>query len=82
MTAMGRYWSLQQQQEPLENPLTQQMMRVLQAAAAGMSVKETAAAMWVTRETVITHRAHVRARLGARTMAHAVFLALKRGLIS
>lgn len=63
-------------------PLTDQQTRVLELAAAGLLRKQTALAMGISEETVRNHLSRGRYRLGAKTTAQAIAIALRRGLIS
>lgn len=56
-------------------------LRVLKRIALGDSQAEVAAQLWVREETVRKHLKVVRARLGARTTAQAVAIAVSRDLI-
>lgn len=56
--------------------------RSLSFAARGFTEREEADAIGLGYETVRTQRKDARRRLGARNMAHAVFLAARRGEIS
>jgi DNA-binding NarL/FixJ family response regulator len=63
--------------------LSEAERKVLIAAARGFTIQETG---WevtpsVSLETVRTHRAKVLRKLGARSMTHALALALKAGQI-
>ena len=61
--------------------LTMRQRQVLQCAVAGMSVRETASALNISIETVRQHQNDAKMRLGARTLMHAVAMALKSHLI-
>lgn len=66
----------------MSESLTPAETRVLERIAQGSkSHEDTAAALGVKRSTVITHANSARAKLQATTTAHAVYIALKRGLI-
>lgn len=58
--------------QPAEILLTPREMDVLACAARDLTVEATAAALDIGYETVKTHRAHARAKLGCHTMAAAV----------
>jgi DNA-binding NarL/FixJ family response regulator len=55
---------------------------VLQAAACGLTVPETARTLHKSTETVKTQRNTVILKLGARNMAHAVCMAAEAGEVS
>lgn len=54
---------------------------VLQLVADGFGSAEIARRLWVSEETVKTHVTHVLDRLGAKSRANAVAIAMRRGLI-
>ena len=56
-------------------PLTSPELEVLQAAAEGLSAKETAAKLVKSRHTVVAQRRTIQAKLGARNLPHAISLA-------
>ena len=62
-------------------PLTAQELEVLRAAADGLSAKETAAKLVKSQHTVIAQRRAVQAKLGARTLPHAITLAFRRRVL-
>ena len=61
--------------------LCRQEREVLARVAAGQSRKEIAFHLGISEHTVRAHLRSARARLGARSDAHAVAVALKQGLI-
>jgi DNA-binding CsgD family transcriptional regulator len=61
------------------SPLTTRQAEVLAAVANGATTVEIAAALWITPEAARTLVYSARIRLGARTRAHAVTLALAHG---
>ncbi len=61
--------------------LTERQKEVLEQAARGLSVDETAAETKHSPETIRTHRQKIIANLGAKNMTHAVHLAHLRGLL-
>src|SRR5690348_10305301 len=61
--------------------LTRGEVRTLRAIADGLHQNEVARSMGVAQATVKTTLSRARHKLGARTLTHAVALALKRGLI-
>ncbi|WP_436849984.1 response regulator transcription factor [Streptomyces monashensis] len=61
--------------------LTPRLTDVLQGLAAGEQIPDTAARLFVSGDTVKTHRRLLYARLGASTGAHAVAIASTQGLL-
>jgi DNA-binding NarL/FixJ family response regulator len=61
--------------------LTPRLADVLQGLAAGEQVPETASRLYVSENTVRTHRRLLYKRLGAATGAHAVAIASSQGLL-
>lgn len=61
--------------------LSPRQSQVLACAASGLTVPETAAKLCLAHQTVLLHRGDAREKLGARTTAHAVALALEQGLL-
>jgi DNA-binding NarL/FixJ family response regulator len=66
----------------LGQPLTWTQLRVLELTSHGFSALQVARLLFVTVDTVKTHKRHVLKRLGARNGAHAVRLGFERGLLS
>jgi DNA-binding CsgD family transcriptional regulator len=62
--------------------LTQTELTVLQAAAQGLTVPETARQLHKGAETVKTQRNKIILKIGARNMTHAVCIATERGIVS
>ena len=62
--------------------LTQQQFQMLRALAAGETTPETAWRLGLSEHTVKTHKAALYGRLGARTSAHAVSIAVALDLIT
>jgi DNA-binding CsgD family transcriptional regulator len=62
--------------------LTQTELTVLQAAACGLTVPETARQLHKGAETVKTQRNKIILKIGARNMTHAVCIAAERGIVS
>jgi DNA-binding NarL/FixJ family response regulator len=62
--------------------LTPAELAVLQAAAEGLTVPETARKLQKGSETVKTQRNKIILKIGARNMVHAVCIAAERGLVS
>lgn len=63
-------------------PLTQRQRQILEILADGQSAHFAAETLGLSEETVKTHMKNMLARLGARNRAHAVAIALRRGLIA
>jgi DNA-binding NarL/FixJ family response regulator len=62
--------------------LTPRERQVLQLMAEGKSTKAIAAALFVGKKTVDTHRANIMAKLNARSVAELVKYAIREGLTS
>ena len=67
--------------EPRSGELTAREREVLALVASGLEGKEIAHELFVSHDTVRTHVAHALAKLGARSRAQAVGIAVRRGLI-
>lgn len=63
------------------HPPTERELEMLRHFADGCVRKEVATRMGCSLETVKTNLLHVRAKLGANNMTHAVAIAIRRGLI-
>jgi DNA-binding NarL/FixJ family response regulator len=61
--------------------LTPRESEILSLVASGLESKEIARELFLSHDTVRTHVAHALAKLGARSRAQAVALAVRRGLI-
>jgi DNA-binding NarL/FixJ family response regulator len=61
--------------------LTEREKEILSLVASGLEGKEIAYELFLSHDTVRTHVAHALAKLGARTRAQAVAIAVRRGLI-
>jgi DNA-binding NarL/FixJ family response regulator len=61
--------------------LTRRHVQVLQCMAKGCTSEETAKKLGIDAKTVAAHRASVLLRLNAQNAPHAVYLAVKKGLI-
>lgn len=66
---------------PGDAPLTPRRLEVLRLAANGLTNGDIARALWLSEETVKSHLQLAYCALGARDRAHAVAIALVRGLI-
>ena len=62
--------------------LSQRELEVLQGFAMGIAGRKLGDSLGISYETVRVHARNARRKLGARTQAHAIALALKRGWIS
>jgi DNA-binding NarL/FixJ family response regulator len=62
--------------------LSPRLVDTLQALAAGENLPETAARLQVSTDTVKTHRRRLYKQLGAKSGAHAVAIASRRGLLT
>jgi DNA-binding CsgD family transcriptional regulator len=69
--------------EPVQSgsPLTKKQREVLRSVVDGKSVRETAIALCISEGTVRQHQRDARNRLGARTVMHAVSLAVHGNLL-
>ena len=61
--------------------LTRRHVQVLQLMAKGRTSAETAKELGIDAKTVAAHRASLLVRLNAMNAPHAVYLAVKKGLI-
>ena len=61
--------------------LTEQELRILKLMAEGMSNKEVAEALSVSRNTVKTHVHNIFAKLGVTDRTQAVILAMRKGMV-
>lgn len=77
---MGRQRELQCRRGR-EVPLTPRQRQVLGLIASGSSTVEIASRLVVQPDTASRHVKDILARLGARSRAHAVAIAFRRGLI-
>lgn len=62
--------------------LTARQRDVLDAAARGLTIPETARELFLAVDTVRFHRARILAALGAATTAQAVAIAFRHGLLT
>ncbi|MGH9277517.1 MAG: helix-turn-helix transcriptional regulator [Acidimicrobiales bacterium] len=75
-------WRRSQRATPRHPPLTPRERDIVVAMADGLSGKAIAARLGVALKTVENHKLRVFGKLGVRTQAHAVTVALARGLTS
>jgi len=81
---MKRSLTLLAQADPdlRERPkVTRRELDVLGLVAEGLSTREISRRLWVTEETVKTHVRRLHDRLGARSRAHAVAIAFRKGIL-
>ena len=64
-----------------DDMLTEREIEVLQRVAAGDANKQIGARLGLAEETVKAHMQNILSRLGANSRAHAVTIAVKRGII-
>jgi DNA-binding NarL/FixJ family response regulator len=67
------------QEAPVDRVLTVREREVLGRLAEGLSVEEIAADLVLSTETIRTHVRNAMGKLGTRTRAHAIVVALRRG---
>ena len=60
--------------------LTKRELEVLILFAAGKTCKEVGRLLYISTDTVRTHRTHILKVLGALNMAHAIYMAMRMGL--
>jgi DNA-binding NarL/FixJ family response regulator len=70
---------LARQEAPVDRVLTVREREVLGRLAEGLSVEEIAADLVLSTETIRTHVRNAMGKLGTRTRAHAIVVALRRG---
>lgn len=70
---------LAEQEAPRDRVLTVREREVLARLAEGLSVEEIAADLVLSTETIRTHVRNAMVKLGTRTRAHAIVVALRRG---
>ena len=61
--------------------LTNRQVEILALTAEGLEKAQIAARLWLTANTVKSHHQNIREQLGAHTMAQAVAIALRTGVI-
>lgn len=66
---------------PVDRLLTPRRLEILRLAANGHTNAEIGRDLWIAEESVKSHMQNIYAALGARDRAHAVAIALVRGLI-
>ena len=73
---------LQQPMRELEQEPTMREIEVLQLISDGLVNREIGQRLYLSEETVKSHVRHLLAKLQARSMAHAVAIGFRRGLIA
>lgn len=66
----------------MTSPLSPRETQVLQCAARGMCIKQTAETLGIDHFTVRDHRKSLFKRIQARNIAHAVAIGMSQGVIS
>lgn len=61
--------------------LTRREAEVLALVALGFSNEDIGALLMVEKETIKSHVRHILMKLGARTRAHAIWIATRKGLL-
>lgn len=67
--------------QQLEEPLSDRELEVLQLMSKGLSNKEIGRALWIGETTVKTHVSHILRKLGQSDRTQAVLAAVKSGLV-
>lgn len=62
--------------------LTQKQFTVLQLSAQGLTGKEIADQMGISLKAIVTHKHWLFKKLGAKSCPHAVYIAMKRGILT
>ena len=70
-----------QMRAPVEEPISQRELEVLELVAQGASNRDAAARLFISEATVKTHLMHIYAKLGVNDRAAAVAEAFNRGLL-
>jgi DNA-binding NarL/FixJ family response regulator len=70
-----------QMRAPVQEPVSQRELEVLELVARGTSNRDTAAQLFISEATVKTHLVHIYAKLGVNDRAAAVAEAFNRGLL-
>ena len=65
-----------------EKMLTPKQTEVLQHAANGLDIKETAKEMWLATVTVKFHRTQIFFALDAKNITHAVAIGYQKGILT
>lgn len=67
--------------QQLEEPLSERELEVLQLMSKGLSNKEIGRSLWIGETTVKTHVSHILRKLGQSDRTQAVLAAVKAGLV-
>lgn len=67
------------QNKDMDAMLTERQIQILQCAANGEGIEETASRFWISTNTVKQHRKQILLALGAKNMTHAVAMAFVDG---
>ncbi len=67
--------------ETAAKPLTFREIEVLDLASRGLTNPRTGESLYVSKETIKTHRRHIIKKLGANNMVHAIRLAIEQGFL-
>ena len=70
-----------QMRAPVQEPISQRELEVLELVAQGASNRDAAARLFISEATVKTHLMHIYAKLGVNDRAAAVAEAFNRGLL-
>jgi DNA-binding NarL/FixJ family response regulator len=70
-----------QMRAPVQEPISQRELEVLELVAQGTSNRDAAARLFISEATVKTHLVHIYAKLGVNDRAAAVAEAFNRGLL-
>jgi DNA-binding NarL/FixJ family response regulator len=70
-----------QMRAPVQEPISQRELEVLELVAQGTSNRDAAARLFISEATVKTHLMHIYAKLGVNDRAAAVAEAFNRGLL-
>ena len=70
-----------QMRAPVQEPISQRELEVLELVAQGVNNREAAARLFISEATVKTHLMHIYAKLGVNDRAAAVAEAFNRGLL-
>lgn len=68
-------------QEALAEPLTERELQILRLVTDGLSNKDVGERLYLSPDTVKSHLVNVYRKLGVESRAHAVAVAIRRGLV-
>jgi DNA-binding CsgD family transcriptional regulator len=69
------------ERRPRSGPLSDREREVLEQIARGHSIEDISADLYLSPHTVRTHIKNILRKMGARTRAHAVAMAMSEGII-